>query len=603
MINGTKPTAAMVLAAGLGKRMRPITDTIPKPLVRIAGKTLLDWGLDTPCRSRRRQGSRQRPPFPRTDRRACAPRRAKPAVVISDESAELLDSGGGIVKALPVLGREPFFILNADTFWIDRGRLESRTAGACMGPVGDGYSAHAGGLAIGDRPQRQDRFRARRRRQACRAPAGLTEGLIYAGAAIVHPRIFAACPGECRIRSTSISTGPSPPAGCSASRWRVSGSPSARRTRSRLPKRLYRRTLAEAMSVPEPPRVFSIPAGVPFLPTLAEALLAGELVPGFAFDGDPLTLADATIFVPTRRAARELRSVVRRAGRRAAPRSCRRSGRSASSTKTSCCSSAGARPRSILRRRSLRIDRLLLLAPLVRAWKSRLPAHVAALFEEEVVVPASAADAIWLARDLAALMDEIETEGSDWARLDALVSGDLAGWWQVTLDFLRIVTAAWPEVLAERQQSNPAAHRSALIRAEAARLARNPPARPGDRRRLDRLYPGDRRTAVGDRAPAERRGGAARPRHALDERCVVACRASKGPVLRARPSRNSALRSCSARSALRRADVEEIGISSLPLAHRSRLVSEALRPAETTDGGPTFVQPSAKPKSTPHWRV
>ncbi|RWC85532.1 MAG: hypothetical protein EOS32_32460, partial [Mesorhizobium sp.] len=54
-------------------------------------------------------------------------------------------------------------------------------------------------------------------------------------------------------------------------------------------------------------RVFSIPPGAPFLPTLAEALLAGRLVPGFRFEGDPLALADVTLYVPTRRAARALR--------------------------------------------------------------------------------------------------------------------------------------------------------------------------------------------------------------------------------------------------------------------------------------------------------
>ena len=57
------------------------------------------------------------------------------------------------------------------------------------------------------------------------------------------------------------------------------------------------------------PRVFSIPTGAAFLPTLADALLSGRLVPNFGHDGDPLKLAGATIYVPTRRAARELRSV------------------------------------------------------------------------------------------------------------------------------------------------------------------------------------------------------------------------------------------------------------------------------------------------------
>ncbi|TIT90887.1 MAG: double-strand break repair protein AddB, partial [Mesorhizobium sp.] len=107
-----------------------------------------------------------------------------------------------------------------------------------------------------------------------------------------------------------------------------------------------------------------------------------------------------------------------------------------------------------------------------------LPAHIKARFNEEFVVPTSAADAIWLSRDLARLMDEIETEGTDWAKLATLVTGNLAGWWQVTLDFLAIVTDNWPELLKERDRSNPAAHRSALIRLEAARLKRSPPTGP-----------------------------------------------------------------------------------------------------------------------------
>ena len=65
---------------------------------------------------------------------------------------------------------------------------------------------------------------------------------------------------------------------------------------------------------------------------------------------------------------------------------------------------------------------------------------------------------------------EIEIEGSDWARRHDLVSGDLANWWQVTLDFLEIVMTAWPNLLAELDRSNPAAHRNALIRLEAERL-------------------------------------------------------------------------------------------------------------------------------------
>ena len=70
------------------------------------------------------------------------------------------------------------------------------------------------------------------------------------------------------------------------------------------------------------------------------------------------------------------------------------------------------------------LDRILLLAPLVQAWRRHIPAHVASRFQEELVVPVSAADAIWLARDLADLMDEVETANADWSALDRIVPGE-----------------------------------------------------------------------------------------------------------------------------------------------------------------------------------
>ena len=113
-----KPTKAMVLAAGLGLRMRPLTDHIPKPLVQVAGRTLLDHVLD-------KLGSAgvseavvnvHYLPDQIIDHVAT---RTKPRVIISDERDEVLDTGGGVVKALPLLGHEPFFHVNADTLWID----------------------------------------------------------------------------------------------------------------------------------------------------------------------------------------------------------------------------------------------------------------------------------------------------------------------------------------------------------------------------------------------------------------------------------------------------------------------------------------------------
>ena len=187
-----KPTTAMVLAAGLGKRMRPITDTMPKPLVRIAGRTLLDWGLDSLQAAGVTKAVVNVHYLP-DQIVAHVTERHAPKIVISDERDALLNSAGGIVKALPLLGSEPFYIINADTFWIDSGQpslerlvlawdsakmdillmltdLDSAT-GHCVGT--DFLMAPDGGL---------------------RRSKGDPAGLIYAGAAIVNPSIFKDAP-------------------------------------------------------------------------------------------------------------------------------------------------------------------------------------------------------------------------------------------------------------------------------------------------------------------------------------------------------------------------------------------------------------------------
>ena len=113
-----RPDAAMVFAAGLGTRMRPITDALPKPLVRVAGKALIDHILDCLALvgvARAVVNVHHLPDQIEAHLRS----RATPAVVISDERAKLLDQGGGIKKALPALGDKPFIICNTDAFWIE----------------------------------------------------------------------------------------------------------------------------------------------------------------------------------------------------------------------------------------------------------------------------------------------------------------------------------------------------------------------------------------------------------------------------------------------------------------------------------------------------
>src|SRR5262245_45408841 len=109
---------AMVLAAGLGKRMRPLTDALPKPLVPVAGQALIDYVLDKLADAGVTHAVVN--VHHRADQiEAHLKSRARPRIIISDERGGLLDTGGGVVKALPQLGNAPFFHMNSDTLWIE----------------------------------------------------------------------------------------------------------------------------------------------------------------------------------------------------------------------------------------------------------------------------------------------------------------------------------------------------------------------------------------------------------------------------------------------------------------------------------------------------
>jgi N-acetyl-alpha-D-muramate 1-phosphate uridylyltransferase len=109
---------AMVLAAGLGKRMRPHSDQLPKPLVQVAGKPLIDHALDRLAEAGIERAVVNVHYRAEHIERHLA-RRTRPKIVISDERGELLETGGGIVRALPLLGEGPFIAINSDTLWID----------------------------------------------------------------------------------------------------------------------------------------------------------------------------------------------------------------------------------------------------------------------------------------------------------------------------------------------------------------------------------------------------------------------------------------------------------------------------------------------------
>jgi N-acetyl-alpha-D-muramate 1-phosphate uridylyltransferase len=115
---GAAPDRAMVLAAGLGTRMRPFNGQAPKPLVKVGGKALIDHVLDRLAdMGVERAVVNVHHLADQVEQHLQA--RQRPHIVISDERLELLGTGGGVVKALDALGEAPFFHVNSDTIWID----------------------------------------------------------------------------------------------------------------------------------------------------------------------------------------------------------------------------------------------------------------------------------------------------------------------------------------------------------------------------------------------------------------------------------------------------------------------------------------------------
>jgi len=109
---------AMVMAAGLGKRMRPLTATQPKPLVRVAGKALIDYSLDHLAEAGVAKAVVNVHYLADALEAHLASRKRPPAITVSDERALLLETGGGMIKARPHLP-DPFFCLNSDNIWLD----------------------------------------------------------------------------------------------------------------------------------------------------------------------------------------------------------------------------------------------------------------------------------------------------------------------------------------------------------------------------------------------------------------------------------------------------------------------------------------------------
>jgi MurNAc alpha-1-phosphate uridylyltransferase len=187
------PRRAMVLAAGLGTRMRPFNGQIPKPLVTVGGKALIDYVLDRLADvGVERAVVNVHHLADQIERHVAS--RQRPQIAISDERAELLGTGGGPVKAMPLLGDAPFFHVNSDTIWIDGVEPNlARLAGAfdpermnallLLAPT----ATSIGYTGRGDFSMAADGTLTRRGERDV-AP------FVYAGAAILTPAFFAGAP-------------------------------------------------------------------------------------------------------------------------------------------------------------------------------------------------------------------------------------------------------------------------------------------------------------------------------------------------------------------------------------------------------------------------
>jgi ATP-dependent helicase/nuclease subunit B len=218
--------------------------------------------------------------------------------------------------------------------------------------------------------------------------------------------------------------------------------------------------------------VFTIPAGAPFLKTLVHAICEGRIVADYTYDAaDPLSLAGVTIFVPTRRAARVLRSeFVDCLGARSAILPVIRA---LGETDDDSGFFDAEMPAVLdLAPPLTGPARLIELARLILAWRNTLPQIVTELHgDSPLIAPASPADALWLARNLVQIIDDIETEDLDWESLSTLDASNYPKWWELTLEFLKIAKSFWPARLAELSRSSPARHRNAVLEAESHRIA------------------------------------------------------------------------------------------------------------------------------------
>ena len=187
------PEMAMVLAAGHGKRMRPLSSVKPKPLTEVGGRALIDHCLDG-LASAGVETAVVNVHYLADLIEAHVAARTRPKIVISDERDLLLETGGGVKRALARLGDGPFLLRNSDSFWLEGVRpnlvwlAQGWDAQRMDALLLLASTVHAIGYA-----GRGDFFLEKDGRLS-RRPERLVAPFVYAGAAILHPRLFADTP-------------------------------------------------------------------------------------------------------------------------------------------------------------------------------------------------------------------------------------------------------------------------------------------------------------------------------------------------------------------------------------------------------------------------
>jgi ATP-dependent helicase/nuclease subunit B len=337
------------------------------------------------------------------------------------------------------------------------------------------------------------------------------------------------------------------------------------------------------------PRVFTIAPGAPFLATFAEKFLDGAIIPGLGRASGPLALAKAKIYVPTRRAGRALAAELARCADAPAlllPKILPLGALDGESGEAGFDNPLDPE----LPRGAGDIERRMILGELILKWARSLRHAIVSIdsdgverfAEESLLVATHPADAWRLSGELAALIDEMIVENVAWRGLEAL-GGEFDDYWRITLRFLDIAIRAWPQIQQERGFVDPAARQQALIARAIEAVGRDPAPVVAIGSTGSNIVTARLLAAI-----AQAKNGAVvlpgLDQH-LDEKSFAAIRAGEEPCA---THPQAFLARLIQTIGVAREKVVALGEAPPFLATRGKFVSEAFRPADSTDLWPLW---------------